>query len=149
MTCRMGETQPSSGTKPFGSEQALYRCSNPAFRNDVVESAARIAAGDGVRQQADVAPADYPMLATSRDLADPTSVQAANPADFASVFEPGYALRRITVRVTDEDVTTGLEKKLEWLDGYRNRTFAGNRYAVANSLADSLGTGSFSTEIGK
>jgi hypothetical protein len=58
------------------------------------------------------------MLVTFRDLADPTSVQAANPADFASMFGPGYALRRITVQVTDEDVTTGIEQRLAWLQDH-------------------------------
>ena len=119
---------------------------DPAFRNDIVESTARIASGDGVRRQAEVAPGDYPILATFHDLADPTSVQAVHPADFASAFGPGYALRSITVQITEEPVTTMIKKKLRWLSSYRNKTFAGNRYAVDNSLADSLGTGSFSTE---
>ncbi|WP_273304289.1 hypothetical protein [Sphingomonas ursincola] len=120
---------------------------DPAFRNDIVESAARIASGKGVKRQAEVAPGDYPMLVTFRDLADPASVQAVTPTGFASVFGPGYALRRITVNITDQAVTTMIEKKLIWLSSYRNKTFAGNRYAMDNALADSLGSGSFSTEI--
>lgn len=47
---------------------------DPAFQNDIVESAARIASGKGVKRQAEVAPEDYPMLVTFRDLADRTSV---------------------------------------------------------------------------
>lgn len=88
---------------------------DPAFRNDIVESAARIASGKGVNRQAEVAPGDYPMLVTFRDLADPASVQAVNPADFASVFGPGYALRRITVQMTDENFAPSLQERLRWL----------------------------------
>lgn len=97
----------------------------------------------------ELSPSDYPILLIFRDLTDPKSVQTVSPADFASVFGAGYALRGVTLRVTDEDVTTGIEEKLGWLGGYRNKTFAGNRYAVDNSLADSLGAGSFSTELGE
>lgn len=120
---------------------------DPAFRNDIVESAARIASGDGFKRQANVAPDNYPMLVYFRDLADPASVQVVNPADFASPFGPGYALRIITVQITDEAVTTIIEKKLTWLSSHRNKTFAGNRYPREKSLADSLAAGSFSTEI--
>ena len=91
---------------------------DPAFQNDIVESAARIASGKGVKRQAEVAPEDYPMLVTFRDLADPASVEAVNPADFASVFGPGYALRRITVQVTEENFAPSLQERLRWLGRY-------------------------------
>jgi hypothetical protein len=51
---------------------------------------------------------DYPMLVTFDDLADPKSVKAVNP-DIIGV-------RRITLHVTDDPVTTGIEKRLEWLN---------------------------------
>lgn len=40
------------------------------------------------------------------------SMLAVDPADFAATFGPGYALRRITVQITDDPVTTGIEQKL-------------------------------------
>ncbi|MCA1196455.1 hypothetical protein K9B35_00600 [Sphingomonas sp. R647] len=97
----------------------------------------------------ELSPSDYPILLIFRDGTDPKSFQRVSPADFASVFGPGYALRGVTLRVTDEDITTGIEKKLGWIGGYRNKTFAGNRFGVDNSPADSLGTGSFSMELGE
>jgi hypothetical protein len=119
---------------------------DPAFQNDIVESAARIASGKGVKRQAAVAPEDYPMLVTFRDLADPTSVQAVPPTGFASVFGPGYALRRITVQITDDDIATGIQGRLSWLPG-----LLGNQLPKKSSTAAgpplSLQGLHFSTEV--
>ncbi len=57
-----------------------------------------------------------PMLVTFDDLDDPTSVAEVDPDDLAASFGEGYALKRITVQITDEPVTTGIEERLEWLD---------------------------------
>ena len=119
---------------------------DPAFRNDVVESAGRIASGEGVRQQAEVAREDYPMLVTFRDLADPTSVQAANPADFSSVFGPGYALRRVSVQITDDEVTTGIERRLPWLPSLQGNQFPKKSPAAAGPPLGLQGL-HFSTEL--
>ena len=51
---------------------------------------------------------DYPMLVTFGDLSDPKSVEAVNP--------DAIGVRRITLQVTDDPVTTGIEKRLGWLD---------------------------------
>jgi hypothetical protein len=87
------------------------------------------------------------MLVTFTDIDDPKSVQRVDPANLAASFGPGIRLKRITVEVTDDDVTTGIEKRLRWLPKHRNVSFAGNRYTVDNSLADNLFMGDFSTEI--
>jgi hypothetical protein len=59
---------------------------------------------------------DYPMLVTFKDVADPTSVEKVDPDDLAATFGAGYRLKAITVQVTDEPVTTGIEKRLGWLE---------------------------------
>lgn len=64
----------------------------------------------------------YPMLVRFRDLADPKSVEQVDPADLARSFGPGYRLASLTVQVTEEPVTRGIEKRLAWLgrlDQYR------------------------------
>lgn len=123
---------------------------DPAFRNDIVESAARIASGKGVKRQAEVAAGDYPMLVTFRDLTDPASVQAVTPTGFASVFGPGYALRRITVQITDQPVTTGGERRLPWWSKYLDRHLDGTSATIEDmrdeNLAAHLSVGNFSTE---
>lgn len=57
----------------------------------------------------------YPLLVTFTDIDDPSSVQRVDPANLAASFGPGIRLKRITVEVTDDDVTTGIEKRLRWL----------------------------------
>lgn len=58
----------------------------------------------------------YPMLVTFRDTGDPTSVQLVDPDDLAATFGPGTRLRRITVEMTHDAVTTGIEERLGWLN---------------------------------
>ena len=65
----------------------------------------------------------YPMLVTFGDLSDPTSVERVDPDGLAASFGEGYALKRITVQLTDDPVTTGIEEQLAWLgdlDAYRS-----------------------------
>lgn len=96
---------------------------DPAYKNDWVESAQRISSGDGIRSPADVAEGDYPLLVTFTDIDDPRSVQRVDPANLAASFGPGIRLKRITVEVTDDDVTTGIEKQLRWLERVDNYNF--------------------------
>lgn len=88
---------------------------DPRFQYDVVESAERIARRDGIRSPAEVAPKDYPLLVRFRGVVDPASVRQVDPADLVTSFGPGMRLKRITVEVTDDAVTTGIEKRLVWL----------------------------------
>ncbi|MBA4174919.1 MAG: hypothetical protein C0511_20270 [Hyphomicrobium sp.] len=57
----------------------------------------------------------YPMLVTFGDLADPTSVAEVNPDDLAASFGEGVHLKRITVELTDDPVTSGIEERMGWL----------------------------------
>lgn len=87
---------------------------HPDFRGaryDVVGTAKALKNGQ-YPGPAEVAPADYPMLVTFTDIADPTSVVRVDPGDLAASFGEGVRLRRITVEVTDDPVTTGIEKRL-------------------------------------
>lgn len=88
---------------------------DPRFHYDVVESAERIGRRDGIRSPAEVAPKDYPLLVRFRSVADPASVRRVDPADLATSFGLGARLKRITIEVTDDAVTTGIAKQLVWL----------------------------------
>ena len=57
----------------------------------------------------------YPMLVTFGDIRDLTSVERVDPDDLAASFGEGVSLKRITVEMTDDPVTTGIEKRLGWL----------------------------------
>jgi hypothetical protein len=89
---------------------------DPLFSWDYVESAERIASGVGITSPTDVLPENYPMLVFFRNSADPASVAKVDQGDLAASFGDGYRLKAITVQVTDEVVTTGIRKRLSWLD---------------------------------
>lgn len=54
----------------------------------------------------------WPMLVTFGDVADPRTVKRVDPDDAAATLGEGIRIRRITVEMTDDDVTTGIEKRL-------------------------------------
>ena len=93
------------------------------------------------------------MLVTFGDLDDPTSVSRVDPDDLAASFGEEVTLRRITVQMTDDRVTTGIEKRLPWLDQFRRRHFDGSSVAVEDLTTDDLrarfSSGSFSTEFAR
>lgn len=85
---------------------------DPAFDNDIIESAARIASGQSIQSPAEVAPSDYPMLVVFRDLEDSKSLEQVASNDLATAFGAGVKLKRITVAVTNEDMTVRVKKRL-------------------------------------
>lgn len=97
---------------------------DPEWKNDWVESAIRITSGktpDGPLPMTPGKPkpvylkTGYPMLVTFTDITDPSSVKLVDSADLAASFGPGVKLKRITVEITDDPVTSGIEKRLGWL----------------------------------
>lgn len=56
-----------------------------------------------------------PMLVRFGDIADPKTVERVDPDKLSASFGKGVTLRRITVQLTDDPVTTGIEKRLAWL----------------------------------
>ena len=57
-----------------------------------------------------------PYFVRFRDIADPKTVEQVDPADLAKSFGPGVRLKSLTVQVTDAPVTTGIEKRMGWLE---------------------------------
>jgi hypothetical protein len=87
---------------------------DPKFKNDVVESAGRVALGFTTRQKADVQTGDYPLLVVFGDNADPGTakeVELGSPSNLG----PGYGPIRMSVESTSELVTSGIERRLPWL----------------------------------
>ncbi|NBW76085.1 MAG: hypothetical protein EBR34_09815 [Sphingomonadaceae bacterium] len=95
----------------FTSMSAL----DPLFNYDYVESAERIAGGDGIRSQALVDPSNYPLMVTFRNLEEPASIVRLAADNLAQEFGPGVHLKRVLVELTEEPVTRGIEQKLPWL----------------------------------
>jgi hypothetical protein len=61
----------------------------------------------------------YPVLVTFEDINDPTSVERVDPDDLAANFGAGYKLKSISITITEEPVTTGIENRLGWLGDLR------------------------------
>jgi hypothetical protein len=61
-------------------------------------------------------PALYPMLVRFKDIKDPKSVEQVDPGALAASFGAGVRLKRITVAVTEDAVTSGIERRLAWLE---------------------------------
>jgi hypothetical protein len=57
----------------------------------------------------------WPLMVHFRDIRDPASVEKVDPDDAAATLGIGYAVRRITVQVTDASVSTGIKQRLIWL----------------------------------
>ena len=88
-------------------------------------------------------PEDYPPLGRFRDRHDPKSVELIAPEDLSRVYGAGVRLRRITLAVTDDQVTTGMEK---WLPSFgpetgftqwiRTLNYGDPRWRIVNGMGD-------------
>ena len=96
-----------------------------------------------------LSPKYYPLLVTFGDVSDPASVMRVDPADLAATFGAGYALREITLEVTDDAVTEGVvEGVLGWWREYYDNGYTMNgekriAYGVNDPLADVMTAGVF------
>jgi hypothetical protein len=88
----------------------------------------------------------WPLMVRFRDIADPASVEEAYP--------DAIGVKRILLETTHDEMTRGIEKKMPtWFKemvANKSRLNGSSSVAIStNDLADNLGAGSFSTEIGK
>lgn len=92
------------------------------------------------------------LLVRFRDINDPKTVERVDPNNIAASFGPGVRLTRATIEITDDPVTTGIEKKLGWLESYYDRRLDGQRYGnieTLNRIANSLSSGAFKSWRGQ
>jgi hypothetical protein len=66
----------------------------------------------------EISPNDLPDLVTFDDVSDVTTVLAVEPNNLEATLGAGVKWHRLTLEVTDEPLTTGLEQKLGWIDSY-------------------------------
>lgn len=78
-------------------------------RIDDIREIARRTGETAVLNAGEVRPGwnDFPFLVRFVDPRDPKSVVAVDPADLASHFGEGVILRRVTVTITDDEITAG------------------------------------------
>ena len=92
---------------------------DPAFQSDIVESARRIARRKNVLDSAEIAPAEYPIMAIFGDTADPSSIRRVLPADFSTAFGPGHAVKSVAIHLTRDRVTKDIGTRLPWLNNFQ------------------------------
>jgi hypothetical protein len=80
---------------------------------------------------------DLPNLVTFTNPADPKTVVAVDSENLSSTLGTGIRWHRMTIEITDDPVTTGLEKKLPWLRGL-DTNLVGEKSSAHLSLADQL-----------
>jgi hypothetical protein len=90
-----------------------------------------------------IATADLPDLVTFADIRDPASVMAVDPDDLSAALGDGVAWKSLTLEVTDEAMTTGIEHKLQpWLTK-RTPYLSGRSTSTSNDLPNTLHGGNF------
>jgi hypothetical protein len=58
---------------------------------------------------------EFPLFVKFEDVNDPKTAELVQPDNLSPSFGDGVKLKRVTVQVTDEDVTVGIGKRLGWL----------------------------------
>ena len=127
---RLGVVRTDYSTNPNISTTEIVRNREQAIRSH--------------RGVVDLLPAEIPMLVRFGDLADPKSVASVDPNDLAASFGPGVKLVRATIETTDDPVTTGIAKRLGWLEQYYDQRLDGSRFGSIeskNRFANSLSAG--------
>lgn len=98
--------------KPL-SEQLLARFgAAPARQSDMFEQIDRLLR---FRRPIDLLIEDLPDLVTFSNINDPMSILSVDPYNLSLSLGPGIRWYAKTLEITDEPVTTGIEKRLPWL----------------------------------
>lgn len=90
-----------------------------------------------------------PLLVTFDDITDPTTVRRVDPAKLGAVFGPGVSLGKVSLEITNDEITSGkVGALLTWLGSYYDKRLDGQRFessAAENRFANSLSSGRFAT----
>jgi hypothetical protein len=83
----------------------------------------------------------WPMFVTFDDPQNPQTLREVSP--------DSIGVDKITISITDEDVTTGIERRFSWWEAYRRRRFDGSSSVMqdmtTSDIRHSITTGAFST----
>ena len=111
---------PSGASSEYAGFIALYRFGvAPVGRNEFPWAKANFESVQAARGKgpADLPTALIPMLVRFRDINDPKTVERVDPNNLAEAFGQGVRLARASIEITNDPVTTGIEKRLGWLSG--------------------------------
>lgn len=127
----------------MGLSMATLHPDFPGTGYDVVGVAKQLAAGE-YPGPVEVAADNYPMLVTFADEKSPASVALVEPGNLTASFGEAVALRRITIELTSDPVTTSIRNWLGWLSAYPEPRLDNDFEPTANpTLAQKLQHGDF------
>ena len=137
----------------FGDSAFAYRNVSPRVSRTAAEEMPDIARMLGRSAKLDCTktfrqgPA-CPLFVYFKDISAPSSVRSADPNRLQDMFGGDVSLKSLTVTITDNPVTRGIEKRFPWWDTVGRNSLDG-RNNVAHSYTDPLamkiGRGEFSS----
>lgn len=99
------------------------------FPESAPSTAERAKLLETLRETREVPRTRYPLLVTFIDINDPKTIQRVDPDNLAAVFGPAVSMKRVTLEITDENVTgSEIEKLLPWWSSFQNKQLDGDRY---------------------
>ncbi|NOT70254.1 MAG: hypothetical protein HOP09_02915 [Hyphomicrobium sp.] len=118
-SCQWGENGPGCLHDLYGTDKLDWN-----------DKARRLDGGEALLRQrgARALPIErLPDLVTFEDITDPATVKEVSPNDPSKALGCDFGWQKITLEITDEPVTTGIEKKLSWLPDYYDKALDGRR----------------------
>jgi hypothetical protein len=128
-------------------EDLITSALDPGFKHGAegyLESVPKLGRPEMIGRSVALAQGSYPLLVRFKNISDPKSVEAVQPADFPAVFGSGTKLVGVDVILTSQDVTTGISETLTWLPGLNGSYLSGRSIGTGEALG--LHGGDFSRE---
>jgi hypothetical protein len=148
----------ADGKTLFVLLQGSPKASRPhSLMNDILprRSDSGISYLDRLKNAKGILPRDkYPRMVYFEDINDPMSVKRVDPEDMEEFFGEGVKIKQIIIETTKDSLEWKMVGKLKWLLEYRGKgkldgqttEILTNAIYVKNRVANSLGTGDFSTK---
>jgi hypothetical protein len=97
------------------------------------------------RGQSAITTADLPDLVTFSDISEPASVTSVDPDDLSATLGDGVSWKSVTLEVTNDVLTSGIERQLPWLPSYFDKLLDGRKPGQRGdgTLASRMNTASF------
>ncbi len=96
-----------------------------------------------LRETATIPPERYPLIVAFRDLAQPDSVYEVFPDDLSPPLDAGARVVGLTIEMTRDPPTTGIEQRLPWLVGMGGTLDGRSIHVAGGPLANELGAAAF------
>lgn len=123
-------------------DELLSRLYGPLWGDDFLGGISRLT---GMRGPRSIGPADLPDLVSFADVNDPKTVFEVDPNALQATLGQGITWNAITIEMTDEPITIGIEKKLPWLTEYfqKNLRLDGSQHGSNRDIANKLSWSDF------